>query len=346
MLDWFGVLAQQFPENQVIHAAEGGEGELLVTVRGARILACRMPGVGENLFWHAPEIERDNSSIVGGDRLWIAPEVAYYWPSLEQAREDPVKWAATPGQMDPGRYADAGRWPGGIHLENACELTDVRDGKKIALKVRRTVAAIAPPEGLPRGLKTLSFGVTNTLAVTGGDEGAVAGVWDILQVPPTGTLICPTTTRVEPRSYYDPFGDRHVANEANRTRFLIDGKRRIKMGIRPEHNTGRMGYYRPLADGRSSLILRVFPTLPGERYIDVPRDYDADVRSGGDCLQAYNDDGTYGGFGEMEYHDAAVRVGGCTERTGTCVTHVIVGDDAKVREAGATLLGVAVEGIK
>ncbi|NJL31318.1 MAG: hypothetical protein HC898_06630 [Phycisphaerales bacterium] len=29
----------------------------------------------------------------------------------------------------------------------------------------------------------------------------------------------------------------------------------------------------------------------------------------GDCVQAYNDDGTFGGFGEMEYHDPAIVAG-------------------------------------
>jgi hypothetical protein len=342
MADLFSTLAQRFPDHAIVPA---GDGELLVTVRGARVLACRMPGVDGNLFWHPPKLERQSDEIGGGDRLWIAPEVGWCWPSLDQARQDPIRFAAVPATMDPGSYTDAGRWPGGIHLDQSLELQDVRDGKRIGLQVRRVVAAIVPPHAVPAGVAVCSFGITNALTVTGGDEGAVAGAWDILQVPPTGTLICPTTQRPSVRSYYDPFGDRHVAVADDHVRFLIDGQRRIKMGLRPEHTTGRMGYFRPIDARRAALIVRVFPSLPGEQYPDIPRDHPANQRTDGDALQAYNDDGTYGGFGELEYHDPAVRVGGCETRTGQCVTHVLTGDAGAVVEAGRSLLGVAVEPI-
>ena len=161
-------------------------------------------------------------------------------------------------------------------------------------------------------------------------------------VPPAGTLVCPTTRRVLPRSYYEPFGDKHVVVDDTSVRFTVDAAHRIKMGLRPEHTTGRMGYYRPLAGGESSLIVRVFPVYPGELYVDIPRDHPHDQRSGGDALQAYNDDLTYGPFGEMEFVAPAVMVGGCTARHTACVTHALVGPDAAVREAGAALLGVSI----
>ncbi|MEO0586619.1 MAG: hypothetical protein AAF078_03175, partial [Planctomycetota bacterium] len=155
-----------------------------------------------------------------------------------------------------------------------------------------------------------------------------------------------------PRSYYEPFGDRHVAVEGDCVRFLIDGKRRTKMGLLPEHTTGRMGYYRPLGDGRSSLIFRAFAALPGEPYCDLPVDHPAHDAAAagedhpemfrGDGLQAYNDDGdAFPGtsFGEMEYHDPCVIAGrGPTSRTGSCVTHVMAGPDEAVRAVGRELL--------
>ncbi|NJO56652.1 MAG: hypothetical protein HC834_10335 [Rhodospirillales bacterium] len=170
------------------------------------------------------------------------------------------------------------------------------------------------------------------------------------------------------RSYYDPFGTRHVSVGERCVRFLIDGRRRIKMGLRPEHTTGRMGYYRALGDGRATLIVRVFASLPGEPYCDLPRD-DPRHRAlqlgessgpvlGGDALQAYNDDGDAFApkagqasvdakdvtFGEMEYHDPCVISGRAPgERGGTCVTHVVVGADASVRAWGASLLGCEIE---
>lgn len=326
------------------HTFSSGDGAFDVSATGARVLSCTVAG-SPNLFY-------DDGKGSGGDRMWVAPEVAYYWPSLDDARRDPVGTALIPAHVDPGNWTEVNRWPGGVTLEQSATLTDSRDGKSIALDMRRTVSAIGAPHGLPDGVMCTSFTVVNELTATGGDDGAVAAAWDVLQVPPTGTLVCPTTRKVDPRSYYEPFGDKHVVADetgsgahasGGRVRFLIDTKRRVKMGLRPEHTTGRMGYYRPLTGGESSLIVRVFPVYPGELYVDIPRDHPAEQRSGGDALQAYNDDLTYGPFGEMEFVAPAVVVGGCTARHTACVTHALVGPDDAVRAAGAALLGVAVE---
>lgn len=320
---------------------QAGDGTITVGMRGARILDCRVEGVDENLFY-------DDGKGKGGDRLWIAPEVAYYWPSLEDARRDPVGTAGVPADVDPGDYVLAGEYEAdddggeGLVLTNDCSLIDSRDEKAIGLEVTRAFATAEPPAELPAGVKCVSFTLTNEIAVVGGDAGAVAAAWDILQVPPTGTLICPTGRKVEPRSYYDPFGEKHVVSDDSAVRFLIDAKRRIKMGIRPEDTLGKMGYYRRLTDGMSVLIYREFEIDLDGTYVDVPRDHPADQRQGGDALQAYCDDLTYGAFGEMEFVAPAVIVGGDESQSTSCVTHVIAGPDDAVRAAGEVLLGVKI----
>ncbi len=319
------------------YTIQAGDGAITVATRGARILDCQLEGVQENLFY-------DDGKGGGGDRLWIAPEVAYYWPSLEDARRDPVGTAGVPADVDPGDYELVGEYEDGqgLVLGNECSLIDSRDEKAIGLEIARSFAAADRPAGLPEGVKCVSFTLTNELTVRGGDAGAVASAWDILQVPPTGTLICPTKRKVEPRSYYDPFGEKHVQSDDAAVRFLIDAKRRVKMGIKPQDTLGKMAYYRPLADGLSTLIYREFMVDLEGTYVDIPRDHPADQRSDGDALQAYNDDRAYGLFGEMEFVAPAVIVSGVESQSSSCVTHVITGQDDAVRSAGQTLLGVAV----
>ena len=351
MPDWFDQIdhAIQATGHQT-HRLVAGDGQLLVTEHGARILACQLPGVDGNLFWHSPAMQNPDSADhpAGGDRLWIAPEVGWYWPSIEKAREDPGKYAATPPQIDPGEYLTDSASPVHAQLSTRLKLTDVRDGKSIELAVSRQVRAVGPPHGLPDALTCAGFAITNVLLCRGGDDGAIAGAWDILQVPPVGTLICPTTTPIDtPRSYYDPFGDRHVVCDQQSVRFLVDGKRKIKMGLLAEHTTGRMAYHRRLDADRSSLIVRLFAPMPGEPYADLPIHEDQTKRTGGDCLQAYNDDGNAGGFGEMEYHDPALIVAdGPASRTGTCITHLLAGPDHDIRAFGQTLLGVPIQAIQ
>ncbi len=335
-----------------------GDGRLLITEHGSRVLACELPGIEGNLFFHPPFMEdaTTRKGVAGGDRLWIAPEVGWFWPSLDEARQTPKESARTPGSIDPGYYGITEQDAGRVVMDNRVDVTDVRDGKRLGMYVTREFRLIeAPDQSAESGdLSRISFAITQsvTWADQTSDEGAVVGCWDILQVPGTpdhpGTLICPTTRRVEPTSYYDPFGDRHVAVDNDRVRFLIDGDRRIKMGIPADATTGRMAYYRQ-HDLTSSLIVRVFAALPGEPYCDIPRDAPDEQRLGGDALQAYNDDATaFEGttFGEMEYHDPCLIAGKAPfKRTGTSVTHVLTGPDDAIKRTGRELLGVEIEAI-
>lgn len=328
-------------------------GRLLVTEHGARVMAvdtAGTPGLDANPFWTPKTID---TAPAGGDRLWIAPEIAYFWPSLEKAREDPVKYSRVLEAMDPGQFTVERAAEREVRLQAEMTLTDVRVDKTIRLRVRRAVHAVDAPAGLPADVAAVSFGTRHELTVMEGDPGAVAGAWALLQLPAAGTLIFPTTRRLGLgdgiRQYYDPFGDRHVQADDRAVRFLIDGQRRIKMGFGAAWSTGRMGFYRPTTngDGRAVLVLRVFSPQPGEPYVDMPRAEEKTKRVGGDCVQAYNDGGGLESFGEMEHHDPAVIVGeGPQQRSASFVTHVLHGPDDAVRAVGAAMLGVAIEPIK
>ena len=318
-------------------------GEILVSEKAGRILACSVESVDENLFYAGGESEP--GAFNGGDRIWTAPEIAYYWPSIEKAREDAVKYQKTPDCVDPGNYKVVDEGESHVVIENnGVELNDGRVGRKVSLNYSRHIRKVDAAEGLPANVKCMSFSITNEMEVTGGDEGATVGLWDILQMPPRGTLICPLVKPLEdgPTSYYEDFGDKHVQWDDTCVRYLIDADHRTKMGLKPEETTGRMGYYREVGDV-ATLIVRVFPVLPGLPYVDQPIWNDPNCVAGGDVLQAYNDDGSYGPFGEMEYHDAGVVYGQSdNKRSGTSVTHVLTGSVSDVKAAGKKLLGVEI----
>ncbi|MEX0776146.1 MAG: DUF6786 family protein [Phycisphaeraceae bacterium] len=360
MPTWLSNLQQSFKSHNFDHRVwDAGAGKLLVTVDGARIIGCAMPSVEGNLFWHPPELERGElDSVAGGDRLWVAPEAGFIFTDIKKARRDPVNHAKVPDCMDPGDWRIVEDGPGHLRLTTEMAMTDHRTGKKVNLRIARQFDVIdRPPAPLPKRIKCLSFTIRNELTMLDCDHGTIANVWDLLQLPATGWLICPTLGRVDkPHSYYESFGPKHVKSDSSAVRFLIDGKRRIKMGLTPMQTTGRMGYYRvpdawPRTDQRrrgagkhSTLIFRMFMPIPGQPYADVPLKSDAMI--GEDCLQSYNDDGTYAsgsGFGEMEHHDPALVAGQePTSRVGVSVTHVLAGHDADIRAAGKMLLGVRV----
>ena len=331
---------------------DAGDGRLLLTPHAARIVGCAIDGIDGSVFWYHPDAEdraamkriiAQRETLLCGDRLWVSPEVAYHWPDVDAARDDPFATYAFEQEIDPGRYEVVAAESDRLELQAEMSLTDHRVDKRIELHVQRQFSIEAEPTAIfPDSVKRLSFSIRNTLTATGGDEGAVAGAWDILQLPASGTLVCPTVGEpAEPNCYFDAFGAKHVRRDGHAVYFLVDANRQIKMGIPAEKTTGRMGYYRPLPGGRSVLIVRVFAPQPGAPYVDMPLSRPRGQRTGGDSLQAYNDNGGYGQFGEMEYHDPAVIVGQTpTTRTGSCITHVLAGPDADIRAIGQALLGV------
>ncbi len=359
--DWFNRLEQaanQAADIPVIWQASASPDvpRLMILPRAGRVIACQMPGVMENLFYHHPQLEDPAraaevlaaaSGMPGGDRLWISPESAYRWKNLPQARRDLAGHAFTPREMDPADHHVRVHEPGRLQLVTAMTLHDDRHDQSLSLRVSREFTLIDPPAGIASGLACMSFAITHELTVLEAGASSQAGVWDLLQVPPTGTLICPTTTHAgQLRSYYEPFGPERVRVGDRAVRFLIDSRKCVKMGLKPEHTTGRMGYHRRVGEVNTRIV-RIFHPQPGRPYVDMPVDEIlAGARTGGDALQAYNHDGSGGlSFGEMEYHDPAV-LGSQSSRTvtGSCVTHVLAGFAQQIEQASQLLLGVGIEG--
>ncbi|MCE9592431.1 MAG: hypothetical protein K8S99_18145 [Planctomycetes bacterium] len=328
-----------------------GAGRLLITPFAARVLSCRMDGVEGDLFWHNMDIERAEKAKaimnsagggLGGDRLWLGPEIGFSWPDIKKARISPWDSYKVPRQMDPADWHIAEEAQNHLRLTAEMTMRDGRIQKSVTVRLARQFNVIDAPPNLPAGVKSLSFSIRNELAVLAGDDGAVVGTWDLLQLPAGGTLVCPTLGPVSsPRIYYGAFDPQRMSHDDRAFRFQIDGKRQLKFGLTPWQTTGRAGYHRPVGGGISTLIFRTFGTQPGEPYIDLP--LTSDDLTGGDALQSYNDGGQFGGFGEMEYHDPGVIVGRSPEtRSSSNTTHILAGPDAAIREAAKVLLGVPV----
>ncbi len=320
-------------------------GRLLVAQSGARAIGCEFAHAPGNLFFHDPILEnpataakRLGASPAAGDRLWIAPEVNYIFKDVNKVFTHPEEVGATPSQMEPGDYRLASQ--SNRHLAFAADMR-IEDRLNprtfMSLSVARSFELIDAPVGLDKGLTHFGFALTNTLTLTGFDKpGGLVGVWDLLQIPPAGWLVCPTVgLATKPRSYYDKLGDDRVRQIGGAVHFKIDGQGRYKIGLSPTQTTGRMGYYRKL--GRlSTLLVRVFSVQPGLIYCDQPVT-ELGKPIAGDALQSFNG----AGFGEMEYHDPAIKAGEQpASRTSTSVTHALVGSDDLIHTAAEHLLGV------
>jgi hypothetical protein len=351
MPDWLNKIQSSLTANGHTALLWGaGDGGLLVTVHAARILACHLPGVPGNLFWHAPALADaasakrllDAREAPGGDRLWIAPEVAFNWPDLGAARLQPFgENYKLPAAMDPADWRIVENQPGHLQLTTQMTLMDHRVEKSITLRVGRQLDVIDRPAALAKSVRCASYTIRNDLTILSGDKGAVAGAWGLLQVPLGGVLVCPTVTPVrQPTRYYDSFRAKDIKCDKTSVRMSAHGDRIIKMGLSPTQTTGRMAYVRR-AGKLTTAIVRFFLPVPGAPYVDVPRSSDGFL--GGDALQAFCDDGCFGGFAEMEYHEPGLIAGeALSTRSGVSVTHVLAGPHAAVRKAVADLIGIKI----
>lgn len=353
MAVWLDRLQASLAEsNCPVHRIASGSGELAVTAHAARIVACSLAGVEENLFFHdrglenpalAPDQLAKAGALIGGDRLWIAPEVAYMWPDLAQSRVDPFGTYDLPAEMDPGQWAVLAEGDGWIELSADMNLVDHRNGARVSLQALRLIAASPLPADWPADLPAIAFTHRHQLNILEGDDQAWVGIWHLLQMPVGGTLICPTTrpTTFPPQDYYSPFRSQDITVTDQAVHFHALGDSIIKMGLPAEAITGRMAYLRPLADGRLSAIVRGFLPQPGAPYIDVPRSFDSTL--GGDALQAFCSDQGDAGFTEMEYHEPGLNLAsGLRQTHGGCWTLATAGPPRLVSQQIQQLLGVPV----
>jgi hypothetical protein len=324
--------------------------QIVITEGSGRVLGPFLPEDGESIFW-ANGALADSGSFssylesggcdLGGERLWIAPEIQYH----VQDRYDHENTYRLPAQVDPGQYTLSRSGPQQWRLRQDITLQayNVASGEK-RLQIERVFSPAPDPlRGLSRytelvdGVAFAGYEQTVTLAETQADEIASQS-WVLLQVNPGGVILIPFTTSVEVTDYYEPVDDSLQSIRDNHVRLNITGQRRYKTGYKAASLTGRLGYFHRLEDGPFYLIVRCFFNNPSTIYVEEPP-----RRPGhfGDSVHVYNDSGTLGGFGELEC--AGQTIGGPSGKsamTDQFLLWLYAGSPRKLNTISKILLGV------
>jgi len=245
---------------------------------------------------------------VGGDRVWIGPEIAYmirdrddYWGSYEM-----------PPSLDPGRH-DLGRTGDRVTLSRVAELEAFTEPTGL---VRADLTLVVRPAAHPlRHLRGASAGgpggapladaveyggyVTEVRLGIASDGAHEAESWMLDQVRAGGTAFVAAVPDTQVTDYYEPVGEL-LAEVPGGVAVSLTGADRFKIGFAAPHVTGRVGYVRAVgdpADDRAVLFVRGSHSDPSAEYSEEP-DPSPGVR--GDSLHLYDDDGGLGGFAEIE----------------------------------------------
>jgi len=321
---------------------------ILVSELGGRVFGPFLTAESDSLLWVNPDFSSPQAFEklvregwnLGGERLWIAPEIQY----LVRDRTDYFGSLFIPADMDPGRWKMDVVSPALCRLgkDLSLEAFNLAGGTKhLHLETEIRPAAnplrhLAEYAGLMEGIVYAGHQQTVSLAETALDD-ILSGVWNLLQLPPGGDLIIPCTPGVDP-TLYKGVTDGLQEITGNHVRLRLTARQMYKTGYNAAHHFGRMGYVRRLADGRLSLLVRNFPNHPSSEYPEEPPDQPG---RRGDSIYIYNDDGQFGDFGEMEC--SAQTIGGLTGRSSASDTlslWLFVGSPEAVRRIGMVMLGV------
>ncbi len=212
---------------------EYGNGLLLFTERGGRLLGMFPYGEGDNALWVNENLDEcllGHSAHIGGERLWISPERNFYY---ENPRD--FEGYRIPSEIDPGEYTckkDAET----ILFQNNFSLLEYDRNMLFDNSVeRRSFSVIADPYNT--GHPYVGVSITDEVDVN--DTEIVMCAWSLTQVytcgpESPGIALFPVKPGCNLISYFDQIPDDRAEVLENVARFKIDGSFSIKLGIRPE----------------------------------------------------------------------------------------------------------------
>lgn len=328
------------------------EVNLIIPQRGARVLGPFLSPTSESLFWVNPAFAQPGSYQqflhsadwnIGGERVWIAPEIQY----LVRDRTDFWGTIRVPAAMDPGNYTLHQDSPDQCRMTQRLTLPayNLASGEK-ELQLERRISPAADPlrglsnyEALVDGLIFAGYEHLITLAENTSDE-IMSESWTLVQLNPGGRLLIPASPRVEYSDYYEPITPEFQSIHANHVSLRITGDRQYKVGYKAAHVFGRLGYFNQLDEDRAYLIVRNFFNNPAAPYVEERAAW---LGQRGHSVHIYNDDGGLGGFGELECNGQTI--GGNTGRSSSADQFVLwlyVGAADKVKNLIPHLLGIEI----
>lgn len=326
-----------------------GAARLLITQRGGRVFG---PFFGEapGLFWMQPALaeterlvaflrQRETGWNLGGERLWIAPEIQF------TIRDRADFWGSyhMPSAMDPGKYAlQAAQGVVRLAQQMTLDAYNLASGQTqlvagVTLRplpdpLRRVVDYAALVDGVQYAgyarVVRLAHAVPTTI---------MSGAWVLVQVNAGGTLIVPARPGAEVTTYMGDPVPAALTPADGAFRVPMTGDRQFKTGYRAAYLTGRLGYLHPGTGADDAyLLVRGFDNDPSSIYPEEPPDQPG---VNGDSVHLYNDDGGMGGFAELECQGRTLGgEAGLTEAVDTFSLWCYVGPLAKLEQIAARLL--------
>lgn len=282
----------------------GNDARFLILERGGRIFGPFF-GDEEGTLWMSGEwkdTERMRLLLektewnVGGDRVWIGPEIDYHIHN----RANPEESMHIPKGVDPGHYRlKSGKRGCTLKLRARLRSYHHMTGV-IQLQLKKTIMPAANPLRELPDFAALMDGVdyagyTQELRLQKRGKPA-AEAWNITQIKTPALILIPASSELAFADYYEPVDKTILTVRDGAVRLLASGARRYKIGLKAAHTRGDIVSIQE-GDGVSALIIKRFFNNPSASYAEEPAAHPGEK---GMSIHVYNDDGALGGFAELE----------------------------------------------
>lgn len=334
-----------------------GEGRALITRRGGRVLGLFPAADSENLLWTNKAAFADLGTFqsfaesgnwnIGGERIWIAPEIQYgvrdrdaYWETVHvQPAMDPGDYVLQANEEKPDKTS--------VHLSAHMQLQAYNIGTgEQSIEVIHRLAPVRNPLHHQSDLMAdvVYCGYERFVTLNEKSSTAYSTAWNLVQLIAGGQLLIPCMPVVQAEDYYVgnvPEEARQVRQgDVPHLRLHLTGKSQYKLGYQSSSMTGRMAYYHVLPDGTAYLLVRHFFNDPSNLYVEeAPHQPGVNRHS----VHVYNDGGEFGGdtsFGEMECSGHTLHAGAMDTETDRFVLWAYTGAADSLRRIAHLLLGI------
>lgn len=284
---------------------ETTNGTLVFTEYGARLLGLFPNNKLPNLLWVDSKLDEkmaEGNWMIGGERLWIAPERNFFY-------ENPRDFDGfhVPAEIDPGEYDQIDE----LTFESNFALLDYHTNETFDNSIaRRQFQVINDPYNT--GLDFAGVQIKDLLSISSPNM-TMCG-WSLAQVytcgkGKPGTALFPIKPSGKILSYFSPIPSTRASVEQGYAKFLIDSAEIYKFAIMPEDmvfsNPIKAVYVSPFPNSKEWFcIVKRTDDMPRSQAecVDIARDNPNGPRG---AIQSYNNGPGFGGgevipFGEIE----------------------------------------------
>jgi uncharacterized ParB-like nuclease family protein len=253
--------------------------------------------------WWDNESLTDRNWNIGGERLWIAPEIQYCIKDREHIHTS----YSLPKQMDPGNYK-LKKVKNCVCLETKMSLEAHNKSSQLQkLSITRIIEPLPNPLRTLKKMNSLMEGVffsgynhTVELKTTTKDP-QPSEPWSVMQVRQGGISIIPTYGTAQIGWYYRPKTEETIHIKPHQMRIDHKPNDLFKIGIHNTSCTGRVGYLNN--NQNPYLIVRNYFTSPSHEYVEEPFDSPGE---NGYAFHLYNSNSSDEQFAEIECHGPSV----------------------------------------